>query len=210
MLKKNCLNFRILRRNNFTTHEVINQSRPFVNFNSYQSDPAIQRALSMQFTDRKVVDRDVLIHAGAMTGSSFMINHAESAEKNGPLLKQFDIYGHRVDTIEYHPSYHILMKEGIGIGASAYGYNNYDRGPGSHVIRAALIYMQNQLEPGHCCPLVMTSAAVPVLRRYAATSHFAEKLCIQEYDSRDVPISEKAGITMGMSMTEKQVANKTN
>jgi len=36
---------------------------------------------------------------------------------------------------------------------------------GAHVSRAALIYMQNQVEPGHCCPLVMTAAAVPVLAR---------------------------------------------
>jgi putative acyl-CoA dehydrogenase len=66
--------------------------------------------------------------------------------------------------------------------------------------------MENQLEPGHCCPIVMTSAAIPVLRRAPGNidTSYVKKLKCQQYDSRDIPMSEKASVTAGMSMTEKQ------
>ena len=37
------------------------------------------------------------------------------------------------------------------------------RGPGAHVARAGAFYMAAQMEAGHCCPITMTNAAVPVL-----------------------------------------------
>ena len=53
----------------------------------------------------------------------------------------------------------------------------------------ALIYMENQLEPGHCCPIVMTSAAIPVLRRVSGINLpldplYVQKLATQDYDGR--------------------------
>src|SRR5690606_3751708 len=76
--------------------------------------------------------------------------------------------------------------------------------PGAHVVRAALSYLHHQVEPGTSCPLTMTHAAVPVLRREPALAHWADKAAAPVYDPREVPISEKAGVTIGMGMTEKQ------
>ena len=49
---------------------------------------------------------------------------------------------------------------------------------------------------------------MPALRAYIEKSpHLAEwdyKLTSKVYDSRDLPISEKKGAILGMSMTEKQ------
>ena len=75
--------------------------------------------------------------------------------------------------------------------------------------------MQNQPEPGHCCPLVMTFAAVPAIRASAAAAASAATskvtsegsngwhgqweaaLTSGEYDSRDLPLHLKRGATVG-------------
>ena len=54
----------------------------------------------------------------------------------------------------------------------------------------------------------MTYAAVPALQRHAKTqpscSEWVAKLTSGVYDPRDVVATEKAGVTFGMSMTERQ------
>ena len=166
------------------------------------------------------------------------MQYSEHAEKNPPRLIQYDIHGRRVDCIDYSINYHLLMKHSLESGCAGYGYKHQtELGLGSHVARAGLIYMANQLEPGHCCPVVMTAAAIPVLNNsvghgsgssgggtgdgtgsssgssggsvnkfHTGDSYedWGEKLIHHSYDPRDVPISEKTGVTVGMSMTEKQ------
>src|SRR5690606_17477939 len=75
---------------------------------------------------------------------------------------------------------------------------------GAHVARAALCYLHNQAEPGTSCPLTMTHAAVPVLRQSPALHEWADKVAACSYDPRDVAITGKPGVTLGMGMTEKQ------
>ncbi len=112
------------------------------------------------------------------------------------------------------------MAHGVAAGATSYGYNQSDAHGqmNGHVVRAALMNMQNQLEPGHCCPLVMTSAAIPVLQAAAHSSAavgtdkassahaqlWLDKVLSRRYDSSNKPIHQKEGATLGMSMTEKQ------
>ena len=81
--------------------------------------------------------------------------------------------------------------------------------------------MQNQVEPGHCCPLVMTSACIPVFQNAVASAKVSsperltannstnpqmwlDKLMSRNYDYNNAPIEAKDGVTIGMSMTEKQ------
>lgn len=192
--------FKISRRLFATkTHEVFNQGKPFKNFNLFKSDPALVRSV-MEFCDAP--DVELLERQGKICGSEEMMHHAIAAERNRPVLKQFDQYGRRIDVVDYHDSYHTLMKSGLQTGCSGYGFGRNE--PGSHVVRCALIYMENQLEPGHCCPLTMTTAAVPVLQQHEHYKSWAKKLTHQDYDPRDIPMTEKEAITAGMSMTEKQ------
>jgi putative acyl-CoA dehydrogenase len=189
-----------IKRFSTTTHEVFNQASLLRDFNLFESDPALKRGLEVfggYSNDSSTFS--MLNSYGKLCGEGSVMDMADTAERNKPILKQFDIQGNRVDTIDFNPSYHSLMKQGIEVGASSYGFNNHDRG--SQVARAGLIYMENQLEPGHCCPIVMSHAAIPVLRRSEAFSEWNKKLHTQKYDERNVPIQEKAGITVGMSMT---------
>jgi putative acyl-CoA dehydrogenase len=74
-------------------------------------------------------------------------------------------------------------------------------------MRAALIYLENQLEAGHCCPIVMTAAAIPVFQRVSHIpwiKSFVDKILVQDYDGSNAPIEHKRAVTIGMSMTEKQ------
>lgn len=180
------------------THTVFNQSTPLQNINLFKSDSALVDSIKV-FGGTQV---DHLERFGIDSGRASMMHAAETAEKNKPTLRQFDNYGRRIDVAEYHDTYHTLMKHGLENGCAAHGFKHNT--PGAHVTRAALIYMENQIEPGHCCPIVMTSAAIPVLKRVNGMQGHVDKLLSHRYDPRDVPMSEKAGITMGMSMTEKQ------
>ena len=69
-----------------------------------------------------------------------------------------------------------------------------------------MVYMLSQVEPGVCCPMTMTYAAVPALRADPARrgrvgpAHPRRAPTIRP--SR--PAAEKAGATIGMAMTEKQ------
>lgn len=54
--------------------------------------------------------------------------------------------------------------------------------------------MQNQIEPGHCCPIVMTAAAIPLFKRTKGMQAYIDKILIQKYDPRNLPIHQKDGI----------------
>jgi putative acyl-CoA dehydrogenase len=76
---------------------------------------------------------------------------------------------------------------------------------GAHVARAAKYYLQAQIESGHGCPVTMTFASVPTLRLTPAVGErWIPKILQRAYDPRNVPADEKAALTIGMGMTEKQ------
>ncbi|MDB5945716.1 MAG: acyl-CoA dehydrogenase-like protein, partial [Ramlibacter sp.] len=61
------------------------------------------------------------------------------------------------------------------------------------------------LEPAVLCPVSMSYAVAPALRgNPAVQAEWGPKLASRAYDPRLVPVAGKAGVTMGMGMTEKQ------
>ena len=75
----------------------------------------------------------------------------------------FDRWGRRLDEVRFHPAYHALMDLGMRHGIHAVAWTAGQ--PGSHVAHAALLALFSQAEQGTMCPLSMTYAAVPALRR---------------------------------------------
>jgi putative acyl-CoA dehydrogenase len=68
-----------------------------------------------------------------------------------------------------------------------------------------MVYLASQIEPGHCCPLTMTYAAIPALSADAEiAAQWTPKLTAQNYDPSIAPIGLKTSATLGMAMTEKQ------
>jgi putative acyl-CoA dehydrogenase len=180
------------------THEVTNQPPEFAPRDLWADDAALRegfaRGGAAAFAPR-------LAEYGRLAGDE-LYALCWDAHRDRPRLRTHDRFGRRIDVVEFHPNYHALMRTAIAHGVA--GLSWADPKPGAHVARAALSYLHHQVEPGTSCPLTMTHAAVPVLRREPALCEWADKAIAPAYDPRDVPIAGKPGVTLGMGMTEKQ------
>lgn len=182
------------------THEVTNQPPPLVDYNLYDGDAVLREALHREGGGWA---EDKVRAFGAALGSERVLALGATANRFTPELRAFDRFGQRIDEVEFHPSYHELMALGIehGVHSIAWGAEQ----PGGHVVHTALEYLLTQVEAGVCCPLTMTNASIPMLRRQPALAEQWEPLILSShYDPRAVPVSEKRGATIGMAMTEKQ------
>jgi putative acyl-CoA dehydrogenase len=129
--------------------------------------------------------------------------HARLANVHKPSLHTHDRLGRRIDTVEFHPSYHALLGAALGAGLHATPWSL--EGQGAHIERAAGFIMFTQLEPSVLCPVSMTYAVTPALRGNAAVfGDWFAKLASTRYDHRLLGVQAKGGVTMGMGMTEKQ------
>ena len=115
------------------THVVTNQVPPLENYNPATS-PVLTEALIREGGEWGL---DEVTELGALSGSRQAQRWGELADRNQPILRTHDRYGHRVDEVEYDPAYHELMKVAIGHGLHAAPWAD-DR-PGAHVVRAAKI-----------------------------------------------------------------------
>jgi putative acyl-CoA dehydrogenase len=182
------------------THEVFNQSSPFSGRNLFDADPALRDALGALAPSQPL---DALRVQGARWGSSEWQEHARLANENPPALVSFDRAGRRVDELQFHPSWHLLMRELIGSGVHSEPWARPVAA--AQVLRAASYYLYGQLENGTQCPATMTFAVVPVIARHRELAQqWLPKLLSRDYDQRSVPMESKRGVLMGMGMTEKQ------
>ncbi|HEY2032710.1 MAG TPA: acyl-CoA dehydrogenase family protein [Rhizomicrobium sp.] len=181
------------------THDVTNQPPPFEDVNLFASDLALQDAVRNAGGE---MHNERLSAFGARCSSAQVAEWAMQANKNPPQLRQFDKYGQRLDEIEFHPAYHALMELGIGAGVSSAAWTAKQSG---HVLHTALEFLMAQAEPGVCCPMTMTYACLPALRHQPEIAREWEpRIVTGKYDSASRPAKDKAGVTIGMAMTEKQ------
>ena len=182
------------------THRVENLPKPLVNYNSYSTDIALT-SLIKSFAPQLKTEN--LHKFGAICGSESVIDLGFQANAHKPELHTHDRYGHRVDEVRFHPSYHELMALSMeqGIHSSHWESGVADR----NLERAAKSYLMCQVEAGHGCPITMTSAAIPSLKNNVALyDAWAPKILNKDYDPRNLPHAEKNSVTIGMAMTEKQ------
>ncbi len=184
--------------NVFTTHDVSNQVTELTHYNLYTSDVALINAVESQ---GGAFASDKLIRYGAIAGSELLALGFE-ANQNKPVLKTHDRFGHRLDEVVFHPSYHRIMAIGVEHGISHFAWQPTQ---GSHVARAALSYLHNQVESGTSCPLTMTHSAIPSLRLAPKLAEkFLPLITSPHYQSTLADPLTKTGLTIGMGMTEKQ------
>jgi putative acyl-CoA dehydrogenase len=186
------------------THEVFNQSPPYRDVDLFVTDRPLCETVAANGAGGQTAALSVF---GRRWGSAEMFERGRLANDNPPKLRSFDAKGHRCDEVEYHPAYHALMAESIGAGLHASTWQG-DATPApapAEVARAARYYMVAQVENGHMCPVTMTRAAVAALAAEPAlAARLLPKIMSTEYDARFVPWWQKAGVTLGMGMTEKQ------
>ncbi|GGT98706.1 acyl-CoA dehydrogenase [Streptomyces lateritius] len=184
-----------------TTHTVTNQAPPLVGYDVFASDRALADAVERHLSPEVLADaRGELRTLGRSAGSAQAQAWGTLANEYPPRLRTHDRYGNRSDEVEFHPSWHRLLGKSVNAGLTAAWAR-----PGGHVRRAAGFMVMTQVEAGHGCPLSMTHAAVPALRADPALAAVWEPLLTSlVYEEGLRPPREKAGVLLGMGMTEKQ------
>ena len=182
------------------THEVTNQVPELQDYNIFSTDIALCEGVRREQANWHEAD---LARFGAELGSAEVLHLGELANRHTPELNTHDRFGNRIDAVEFHPSWHellrILRREGL------HALPWIEPRSGAHVARAAGYYMQAQVEAGSLCPTTMTFAAIPVLQNEPKLfSALQAKLFSREHDARDLPLEQKKSILIGMGMTEKQ------
>ncbi len=181
-----------------------NQPPPYADRNLYRDDVALGEAVALEgarWAEPSLVDW------GARMGSASVAALADAANRHPPELRTIDPRGERIDTVEFHPVWHELMR--IATAAGEHCAPWVDARPGAQVARAAMYMMHAQVENGTQCPLTMTYASVPALRRADAEVPDLEAtwlagITARDYDARELPAGAKRALTIGMGMTERQ------
>ncbi len=181
-----------------TTHDVFNQVPQLVGHDTAE-DPALLEGVEREGAGWAIPE---LHELGRLAGTAQAQEWGRLAERYPPRLRSHDRTGHRIDAVDYVPSYHQLMTTAIEHGLHAAPWA--DETPGAHVARAAK-FMTWSVDAGHGCPISMTYAVVPALRANAELSaQFEPLLTSKVYDFGLRDPATKRGVIAGMSMTEKQ------
>ena len=186
-----------------TTHEVFNQPEPLVDVNLFDGNRPMQDALKFNAPALVTTHLSAL---GQQVGSAEMQQHARLANVFTPQLKSHSRFGHRIDQVEFHPSYHALMTAATASGLHGTPFSDAEQASGTaHVNRAAAFMLFTELEPSILCPISMTYAVTPALKDNPAIyADWAPQLTSRAYDPALRLWKDKPGVTMGMGMTEKQ------
>lgn len=181
------------------THEVTNQPPPLEDVNLFTGDRAlfdvVRRAGGALHEAR-------LTALGIRCGSAEVIDWGVQANRVPPVLDTHDRYGRRIDEVTFHPAYHQLMALGLEAGLASAAWDGTANG---HVLHAAVLFLTGQADSGTSCPMTMTYASVPALAvEPGVGALWIEKIRGGRYDPAVRPAPDKAGVTLGMAMTEKQ------
>lgn len=182
------------------THQISNQFDELENYNLFETDTVLQEILTRYGSQ----DQARLIEMGKAVGSAEYYDYADLANRHTPILHAFDARGRRKDFIEFHPAWHKWMGLNRQFDTHAYPFN-HPNSTSKWVGWAARFYLAGQVECGNLCPNSMTLGSIPLIQREPELwAKIGDKLLSTEYDERDVPISQKKSIWLGMGMTEKQ------
>ena len=185
------------------THTVTNQVPPLVGHDPIAGDTALVEAC-LRHADELTLDS--LEDLGALAGSEQAAEWGRLANEVPPRLRTHDRTGNRLDEVEFHPAWHELMSAAVGHGLAGTPWALAEGGDAHAHVRRAVGYLGwTQVEAGHGCPVTMTYAAVPALRRAPELAVvFEAGLTSTSYEFGLADPRTKAGLVAGMGMTEKQ------
>ncbi|MDQ7071227.1 MAG: acyl-CoA dehydrogenase family protein [Rhodobacterales bacterium] len=187
------------------THEVTNQPDAYgatEDVDLWATDPALRTHTKKSLAASKGTT-DAVEKYGKIMGTQSMRQAGIDANRYLPELVSFDSGGRRLDEVRFHPAYHQLLGAGINAGFAAIAWEKGSKG--GHTSHAAMVYLQQQSDPGVACPMAMTYAAVPALDDNPEISDlWVPRLTSRHYDPSVTPVNRKKGATLGMAMTEKQ------
>jgi putative acyl-CoA dehydrogenase len=181
-----------------------NQPPPFEDRNLYLSDRMLQRAAARGGAAWAHARLSVW---GERLGSAATLALAARANRFAPELRTHNRFGERIDEVAFDPSWHDLMALAMQEGEHCAPW--VEPRPGAQVGRAVAYLLHAEVENGTQCPLTMTYAATPVLRRHAdrlpqLVETWLPRVLAREYDPRSLPVAAKTSALVGMGMTERQ------
>ncbi|QDZ02506.1 DNA alkylation response protein [Nitratireductor mangrovi] len=184
------------------THEVTNQPPSLWGTNAWRGDPLLVQ-LCEDFSPEVRKDLDAV---GRFVMSAEAQDLARLANAETPHLRTHDRQGRRLDQVEFHPAYHALMRRSVANGLHSSIWENSESEAGRrHQVRGVRFFLTAGLECGHLCPITMTSASLAALMASPKLfREWAPRVTTRKYDQSHKPPAEKAGLTLGMGMTEKQ------
>jgi putative acyl-CoA dehydrogenase len=178
----------------------VNQPPPLVDYNLFVQDAPLHESLEREGASW---GEDVVSELGELAGTQRAIDWGFQANANPPVLRTHDRFGERIDEVEFHPAWHELMQVAIGHGLHSLPWR--EPRAGAHAARAAAFYVWSQVEGGHGCPVSMTYAAIPTLRKNTVlASRWGSLATALDYDPGLRPAGTKKGVLFGMAMTERQ------
>ena len=182
----------------FVTHEVTNQVPPIGNVDLFSTNTPLVEGLEREGGGWA---RERCVEVGRRWGDECVQTWGRQANENPPKLVTHDRYGNRIDEVEFHPAYHMLMAQASEDELHALPWNHRDEN--AHVARAAFYMCSGQADAGHGCPITMTFAAVPALRHAPELyDEWVPRLTTPAYEP--ALGAGKRTAKCGMAMTEKQ------
>src|ERR1700687_6122585 len=170
--------------------EVFNQPPPLEDYNLFAHDAPLQEALRREGGDWA---EEKVSEFGALMGRAETLRLGELANRNPPILRTHDRFGHRIDEVEFHPSWHELMRIGVSYEHHSLPWTNPRAG--AHVVRAALNMLRHQVDEGTSCPLTMTFAVVPSLQiQPELAAAWLPPVLSNHYHPRLVPAAQRRGV----------------
>src|SRR5260370_15347063 len=135
--------------------------------NFFSADPDLSFLLRWHLSAEDYERAQTILTEMGAIASQKMGSLAEVANRQGPVLMQFDKKGKRVDEVVFHPAYHELERIAYqDFAIAACSHRDGALGWQGHVpqpVKFALGYLGMQAEAGVFCPIAMTDALARVL-----------------------------------------------
>jgi len=94
-------------------HESANHPDDLVDYNLFSSNAALADALKRE---GPAGAHERLSGLGARLGTRAMFALGDAANRNPPILRIFDRFGHRRDEVDFHPAWHELIRSLVSEG----------------------------------------------------------------------------------------------
>ena len=170
--------------------------------NLFDGDPILIGALGSVLTP---AIETALVEHGAYWGSAEARELSRLAEANPPRLADRDAWGERLDTVDYHPARHALVRRSAEAGLAVALHEDESPDPvNRHVLRTARLTMTAETDAAHLGVATTTSAVLGVL--IAAGEVGAEWLVrasTKRHDHRHLPVSAKSSVSLGLGLVER-------
>jgi alkylation response protein AidB-like acyl-CoA dehydrogenase len=180
--------------------------------NFFSSDPDLSFILRRHLSSEDYERAEAILFEMGTVASQKMDKLAEEANRQGPVLMQYDKTGQRIDEVIFHPAYHELERIAFqDFAIAACSHRDGALGwPGRvpQPVKFALGYLGMQAESGVFCPVAMTDALARVLEHYASEAlkrRFLPPLTaltLDELQQGAMFLTEKqGGSDVGLTMT---------